>query len=98
MSVRSEILNQFTQVSQEQNKQLVSITDDLPLLNAGLDSLCLAVIIARLEDVLGVDPFSNSDGFEFPVTVGDLVGLYERACGNIAPADRFVREDNPRLV
>lgn len=93
MSVRSEILSQFTQVAQEQNRQLVSITDDLPLLNSGLDSLCLAVIIARLEDVLSVDPFSNSGEFDFPVTVGDLVGLYERACRDIAPVDQFVGGD-----
>ena len=78
MSVRSEILNQFTQVAEEQNKELRSLVDDLPLLNTGLDSLCLAVIVARLEDILGVDPLASPDS-TFPVTVGDFIRFYENA-------------------
>jgi hypothetical protein len=35
-------------------------------------------IIARLEDELGVDPFSVDDA-SFPVTVGDLIKAYEGA-------------------
>ena len=79
MSVRSEILNQFTQVAEEQNKRLQPLADDLPLLNSGLDSLCLAVIVARLEDVLGVDPLSSTADSTFPVTVGDFIKFYENA-------------------
>ena len=78
MSVRTEILNQFTQVAEEQNKRLALLADDLPLLNSGLDSLCLAVIVARLEDALGVDPLGASEE-SFPVTVGDFVRFYENA-------------------
>ena len=48
-------------------------------MNSGLDSLCFAVLIARLEDRLGVDPFSTSDAIEFPVTLGDFVRVYENA-------------------
>lgn len=79
MSVRSEILNQFTQVAEEQNKRLQPLADDLPLLNSGLDSLCLAVIVARLEDVLGVDPLSSTADSTFPVTIGDFIKFYENA-------------------
>jgi acyl carrier protein len=78
MSIRSEILTQFAEVAQEHNKHLAPLSDSLPLLNSGLDSLCLAVIVARLEDVLGVDPLSNGDN-SFPVTVGDFVKFYEDA-------------------
>ena len=79
MCVRSQILEQLKQVAHEQNKPLVPLTDDLPLLNSGLDSLCLAVIVARLEDVLHVDPFSTNEDAEFPVTVGDFVRFYENS-------------------
>jgi acyl carrier protein len=51
----------------------------LPLIDSGLDSLCLAVIVARLEDGLGVDPFSMADEAVLPVTVGEFVKLYEDA-------------------
>jgi hypothetical protein len=49
------------------------------LLNSGLDSLCFAIIVARLETLLGVDPFSDSEDARFPVTFGDFVHFYEHA-------------------
>jgi acyl carrier protein len=59
---------------------LAPLTDDLALLDSGLDSLCIAVVVSRLEDELGVDPFSaNVEGAQFPVTVGDFIHLYEGA-------------------
>jgi hypothetical protein len=89
MSIRSEILAVLSQVAQEQNKRLAPVYDDLPLLDSGLDSLSLAVIVARLEDVLGVDPFTTAEDSPFPVTIGDFIRFYERAGGrpeqNVAP-------------
>jgi acyl carrier protein len=79
MEVRSEILAQFRQVAREQGKRLAPLTDGLELLNSGLDSLCFAIIVTRLEDSLGVDPFSSSEDAHFPVTVGDFVSCYENA-------------------
>ncbi len=84
MTVRSVVLGQIAQVAAEHHKSLVPLTDDLPLLDSGLDSLCLAVIVARLEDELGVDPFSTSDDTQFPVTIGDVVALYEEAAADMA--------------
>lgn len=77
MNVRSEIVAQFTQVAEEQGNRLPPLTDNLELLNSGLDSLGFAVIVARLEGVLGTDPFSASEDVFFPVTFGDFVRLYE---------------------
>ena len=79
MSVRSQIIMQFRQVAEEQDKTLAPLLDDLPLLEAGLDSLCFAVIVARLEDALGVDPFSADQDAPFPVTLSDFVKAYEHA-------------------
>lgn len=78
MSVRSEILAQLEQVASEQDKPLAPLTDDLALLDSGLDSLCIAIAVARLEDTLGVDPFSTAEE-GFPVTVGDFISFYENA-------------------
>ncbi len=85
MTVRSIVLGQIARVAVEQHKPLVPLTDDLPLLDSGLDSLCLAVIVARLEDELGVDPFSTSDDAGFPVTIGDVIALYEHAAAEMKP-------------
>ena len=78
MSVRVEILALFKEVATEQSRSLAPLTDSLGLLETGLDSLCFAIIVARLEDSLGVDPFNETDTVEFPVTFGDFVRLYER--------------------
>jgi hypothetical protein len=79
MSVRSEILDQFRQVAHEQDKRLGPLCDELPLLNSGLDSLCFAILVSRLEIVLGVDPFGENMHTPFPVTLGDFIRLYENA-------------------
>jgi acyl carrier protein len=78
-SVRSAIISRFEQVAKEQKKTLAPLSDDLVLLDSGVDSLCLAIIVARLEDSLGVDPFSAANDVAFPVTLGDFIKLYEDA-------------------
>jgi acyl carrier protein len=77
MSVRSTITSQFQQVAQEHQRTLTPLSDDTKLIESGLDSLSFAVIVARLEDLLGIDPFNTADVLEFPVTFGDFVRLYE---------------------
>ena len=72
MNVRKEIVTQFKQVAQEQNKRLAPLTDELELLNSGLDSLCFAILVSRLEDSLALDPFTVSEDAQFPVTFGYL--------------------------
>ena len=79
MTVRTEIVTQFKQVAQEQDKRLAPLTDNLELLNCGLDSLCFAILVSRLEDSLGVDPFTASEDAVFPVTFGDFIDFYEHA-------------------
>ena len=75
MSVRATITSMFEQVAREQQRKLVPLSDDLKLLQSGLDSLSFALIVARLEDALGADPFATVESF--PVTFGDFVRLYE---------------------
>ena len=36
-----------------------------------------AILVARLEDDLGVDPFTISEDAAFPLTVGDFIKAYE---------------------
>ena len=79
MTIQSLIFEQFEEVARDQNKTLQSLNDDLPLLESGLDSLCFAIIVARLEDELGVDPFTAAEDVFFPVTLGDFIKLYQDA-------------------
>jgi acyl carrier protein len=77
MSLRSTISAQFEQVAVEQRRKLARLSDDLKLLDSGLDSLSFALIVARLEDAVGFDPFDTDQDMRFPVTFGDFVQLYE---------------------
>jgi acyl carrier protein len=79
MSVRPVILEHIVRIAAQQKKTLAPLTDDLPLLESGLDSLCVAVLVASLDDSLGVDPFDRDGDISFPVTLGDFIALYEHA-------------------
>jgi acyl carrier protein len=78
MSIRDIIVTQFAQVAADQKKTLEPLTDDLLLLDCGIDSLCFAIIVANLEDELGIDPFTTADDSYFPATFRDFVDFYER--------------------
>ena len=79
MSIRLTILEQLKQIALEQKKSLAPLNDELPLLESGLDSLCFAILVARLEDVVGVDPFTTSEDAALPSTVGEFIRFYEHA-------------------
>ncbi len=88
MSVRLTIMLVIAKIANEHKRTLAPLTDDLRLLESGLDSLSLAVIVVRLEEELMVDPFTNSNAVDFPVTLGDLVTAYERAVESAASVKR----------
>ena len=79
MTIQTMIFEQFEQVARDQEKTIAPLTNDLVLLDSGLDSLCFAIIVARLEDQLGVDPFTASEDVYFPVTLGDFIKFYKDA-------------------
>jgi acyl carrier protein len=77
MSVKLTIMKQMEEIAREHGKILAPLRDDLALMDSGLDSLGFAVLVARLEDRLGVDPFTAAEDALFPVTFGDFVKVYE---------------------
>ncbi len=77
MSVRLTILEQMEQVAREHGKILAPLKEELILAECGLDSLGFAVLVARLEDTLGIDPFTAAEDAYFPVTLGEFVKVYE---------------------
>ncbi len=79
MSIRLTVISEIESIATQQNKKLPTLNDDLVLMNTGLDSLCFAILVARLEDRLGIDPFATADDLDFPVTLGEFVRIYEHA-------------------
>jgi len=79
MSIKLTIMDMMKEIAREHNKTLAPLRDDLVLLDSGLDSLGFAVLVARLEDTLGIDPFTAAEDAMFPLTLGDFVKVYESA-------------------
>ena len=77
MSVRLKIFAAMKQIATEQGVTLPPLDDDLRLHETGFDSLGFAILVARLEDDLGIDPFTMSEDVAFPLTIGDFVRAYE---------------------
>ncbi|BAM92426.1 conserved hypothetical protein [Bradyrhizobium oligotrophicum S58] len=77
MPVRLRIIAAIKQIADEQKVKLPPLTDELTLHETGFDSLAFAILVARLEDDLGVDPFTLSEDVTFPNTIGDFIRAYE---------------------
>ena len=79
MPIRSTVISQIQQIAEENKKTVPPLTDDLVMLDSGLDSLAIAILVVRLEETLGFDPFTESDDIHYPVTLGDFIRFYEDA-------------------
>ncbi len=76
-NVKETVISLIRQIAGEDSKILPPLSDDVPLLETGLDSLNIAILVARLEEVLQVDPFSAADAIDVPVTLGEFIRFYE---------------------
>ena len=81
MSVRETVIHHIREIAGENGRTVGELADNVPLLDSGLDSLGIAILVARLEETLGFDPFTQSDDVFYPVTVGDFIRFYENAAG-----------------
>jgi acyl carrier protein len=78
MSHRDAIITQLIEVFQEEAiPQPLEFSDALVLLDSGLDSLGFAVLVTKLADELGFDPFVESDVPFYPTTLGEFISFYD---------------------
>jgi hypothetical protein len=82
MSIESIIISEIRRLAENEEAKLSPLTKELVLLESGLDSLAIAILVARLEEVLNLDPFSASDDIYYPVTLGDFINAYEDAANS----------------
>jgi acyl carrier protein len=78
-SLEPEILASFQEVYKEQNEgsSPPTLNANSILLESGLDSLGFAILVVRLEETLGFDPFVLSSEAYYPRTFGEFVTFYE---------------------
>jgi hypothetical protein len=77
VSIRLRIILEMKRIASEQQVTLRPLDNDLSLHRTGLDSLGSAILVAQLEDDLGVDPFALSEDASFPLTIGDFIKAHE---------------------
>lgn len=77
--MRELILQLMAEVAENTDCTLAEhIHDRTVLLESGLDSLGFAILVARLEEELGRDPFTEMEEVVYPRTLGEFVAIYER--------------------
>lgn len=78
MTIRTTILEELAALFEEDDLPVPELHDDTLLLETDLDSLGFAVLVTRLDERLGYDPFSLMDEAVYPSTLKDFVEVYER--------------------
>lgn len=80
MKLEQTIRDALAQVALIANCQLIdNIESDTVLLQSGLDSLGFAMLVAQLDEDLGVDPFSQMQIAVYPRTFAEFVSIYRQA-------------------
>jgi hypothetical protein len=77
VNIRSLILEALSELLYEETGERTILDEQMVLLDSGLDSLGLAVLIVRLETLLGFDPFTISESPYYPRTLGEFIVFYE---------------------
>jgi acyl carrier protein len=77
--LKTQITRVFASVFKEHTQEEASpvLNDDSLLFETGLDSLGFALLVIRLEEELGYDPFVIATEAYYPQTFGDFVRFYE---------------------
>ena len=81
--LKKKIVERFCAVFEQMNPtdEVPFLSNDTILLETGLSSLGFAILIADLEDELGIDPFTAMETAVYPQTFAELVAAYEIVYG-----------------
>lgn len=78
--VREKVAELYAVVLEEGGASVPSagFTDDQVLLESGLDSMGFAILVTRIEEELGYDPFVLMSDPVYPRTLGEFLAIYEK--------------------
>ena len=80
MNMLETIKTTYLEVLEQTGNDLLvpELTEDVVLLQSGLDSLGFAILVASLDEALAFDPFTMMDEPFYPSTFGEFVAIYEK--------------------
>ncbi|GAC24900.1 hypothetical protein GMES_2605 [Paraglaciecola mesophila KMM 241] len=77
MNIEQTVIRAMRGVAELSDCQLIEpIVPDTLLLQSGLDSLGYAMLVAQLEEELGIDPFTELAIKIYPATFAEFVAIY----------------------
>ena len=77
--VRDTIVGAIQEAAEIRGTEIITdLNDETILLESGLDSLGFAILVARLEEELGYDPFILMVEPVYPRTLGQFIEIYQR--------------------
>jgi acyl carrier protein len=76
--LKDQIITAINDTADMRGTEIGVLNDKTILLESGLDSLGFAILVARLEEELGFDPFVIMDQPVYPRTLGEFVEIYQR--------------------
>lgn len=77
-NLRNQIIAAIKETADVRGSEIGALDDDTVLLESGLDSLGFAILVARLEEELGYDPFVMMDEPVYPRTLSEFIEIYQR--------------------
>jgi aryl carrier-like protein len=79
MEIEPVIRQTFAEVLESAGQTMSTpLTHESVLLRTGLDSLGFAILVARLEETLGYDPFVLMTTPVYPQTFGEFLAIYQQ--------------------
>jgi aryl carrier-like protein len=76
--LRVTITTAIQETADMRGTEVGALLDETVLLESGLDSLGFAILVARLEEELGYDPFVLMDVPVYPRTLSEFIEIYQR--------------------
>lgn len=77
-NLRDHITTAIQEIADMRGTEIGVLVDETILLESGLDSLGFAILVARLEEDLGYDPFVMMDVPVYPSTLREFIEIYQR--------------------
>lgn len=77
-NLRNKITNAIQEAADMRGTEIGVLTDETVLLESGLDSLGFAILVSRLEEELGYDPFAMMNEPFYPRDLREFIEIYQR--------------------
>jgi acyl carrier protein len=77
-NLRQKIITAIQETADMRGTKIDTLVDETVLLESGLDSLGFAILVAKLEEELGYDPFVMMDVPVYPRTLSEFIEIYQR--------------------